>query len=70
MVLLVGGLYLPQTTVVLGGVVLFGRVLNSCCYALRGPGARVLGAIISNYPFYLYMVAVFGYAVVSSVSSI
>ena len=70
MVLLVGGLYLPQTTVIMGGVVLLGRILNSCCYALKGPSARILGAIIGNYPFYIYMATVFGFAVVNTAMSI
>ena len=53
----------------MGAIVLLGRILNSCSYAIKGPDARIIGAIIGNYPFYIYMLTVFGFAVVNTVKT-
>ena len=62
-VLSVGGIYLPKTGVCIGILIMVGRLLNACCYSMNGPSARMLGAVMGNYPMYAYSLAAFAVAI-------
>ena len=62
--LLVGGLFLPVITSVVGFVVAGARLVYTIMYLTTGSDARKIGSILGNLPLYLLMLTNFVYGIV------
>ena len=63
-VLLVGGLFLPVITTIVGFVVAGARLVYTIMYLTTGSDARKIGSILGNLPLYLLMLTNFVYGIV------
>ena len=54
---------LPLTTAIIAWLNVIFRVVYTCCYATKGPGARIWGVIGGPLPLYLLGVVSLGFVI-------
>ena len=62
--LLVGGLFLPKTSMIIGFVAAGGRLIYTVMYVTKGSDSRRLGAFTAGLPLNVLAIATFITAIV------